>query len=386
MTRSGNPAQDWQLIAAVMLCMAFGPSVFLLMPVYVGVLQGSMGLVESDLGLLAASDLIGIAAASLLAPLWINRAPWRRLSAACFAGLVTCNLASLVVLEFLPLFVLRLLAGFLTGSVAAIIMGIVAHTRSPDRVAALLVVAQVTFQSVAFLVLPGLIANHGLPAFLLSVVALQLCALAGIAFFPSRPLLAAEVSTDVPVAPDNNHWPALFILAAMAAFFTGQTALWAFIELIGNGFGLNDVEVGYALAMSTFISLLGPLWGAWAGDRYGRLRPVLIGGIAQIVVLLFLDAATSVWAYAAMLTAFQVFWNLGIGYQYGALVAADHSNRFVVIIPAAQCIGIAAGPVIGGIALEGMGNPGVYLVSGTVLALYLLLIVPFLQAREGPGL
>ena len=369
-------------IIAALLCIAFGPSMFLLMPIYVGVLQSALQFSESELGLLASADLIGLALASLLAPLWINRAPWRLLSAICFSGLIACNVSAMFVHEFNALFMLRLLAGVQIGCVAAVIMGIFSHARFPDKVAALMVIVQVAYQSIAFLILPRYVSATGLEGFLLSVIAVQLVALASIFYFPRRPIIAEQTRSTAGAGGGLSHLPALFILAAMAAFFVGQASLWAFIELIGNNSGLDNTEVGYALAVSTFIALVGPIWGAWAGDRFGRLKPVLLGGIAQIVVLFFMDAATSVWAYAAALSVFQLFWNLGIGYQYGALVDADHSNRFVVIVPAAQCAGIAAGPIIAGVALQGMGNTGVYLVSGAALVLYLVLIVPFLIHRK----
>ena len=94
-----------------------------------------------------------------------------------------------------------------------------------------------------------------------------------------------------------------------------------------------------------------------------------------------MDAANSVWLYAAMLTLFQLFCNMSLGYQFGALVAVDHSNRFVVLVGGAQCMGIAAGPILGGIAMESYGNPGLYAVSGAALILFLLAILPFLRTR-----
>lgn len=371
-----------RMTLAALLCMAFGPAVFLLMPVYVGALQASMALSESNLGLLASADLIGIAVASFLAPLWINRVPWRLISLLCFVGLLGCNLLSMFIADFGPLFAVRLLAGLFYGCVAAVIAAIFSHSRSPDRVVAIAVVMQVSYQALAFLILPGIIEDQGLNGFLLSVVAVQMVAMASIVWFPARPIFAPEQSTAEGVATQKSHWPATLILMAMAAFFVGQSSLWAFIELIGNDFGLDDVAVGYALAVSTFIGLAGPIFGAIAGDRYGRLRPVLIAGVTQIVVLFFMDAATSVWLYAAMLSVFQIFWNLGIGYQFGALVQADHTNRFVVIVSAAQCAGIAAGPILGGMAMESFGGVGVYMVSGMALIVYLLLIVPNLLEQR----
>ena len=372
---------DGRMIVAALLCMTIGPAIFLLMPIYVGALQSRMALGEADLGLLASADLIGIALASFLAPLWINRVPWRLFSAVSFAGLLLCNLLSLTVNEFNLLFTLRLLAGLCVGGVSAIVAAIFSHARSPDRLFAVAVIMQVTYQSIAFLVLPDFIETAGLPGFLWSVIVLQAIALAGITWFPRRPLLATASEAGAETNGGNSHLPAMLILLAMALFFVGQSSLWAFVELIGNGFGLSNTEVGYALAISTFIALAGPIWAAITGERYGRLWPVLIAGIGQILVLTFMDAANSVWLYAAMLTLFQLFWNMSLGYQFGALVAVDHSNRFVVLVGGAQCMGIAAGPILGGIAMESYGNPGLYAVSGAALILFLLAILPFLRTR-----
>jgi predicted MFS family arabinose efflux permease len=386
MNSSEPVAVDLPVISAAVLCMVVGPSVFLLMPIHVGVLQSTLQLNESSLGLLAASDLIGIALASLLAPLWINRLPWRMISTVGLAGLVICNLVALVVTEPGQLFTLRLLAGLLTGVVASVVMGILAHSRSPDRVMAAALFCQVFYQSIAFLLMPGWIEARGLPAFLIPVVLLQLVALVGVLRFPLQPIIEIPETTNVGQPSRVRSMPAILLLVGMAAFFVGQTSLWAFVELIGNNMGMGNVEVGYALAVSTFISLIGPAWGALTDTRFGRLRPLLVAGIAQIIALSLMDAASSVWLYAGVLSLFQIFWNMAVGFQYGALVDADHSNRFVVMVPAAQCLGIALGPMLGGIALEVLGSSGVYLVSGVGLVAYLVLVVSVLGSASSTDL
>ena len=374
-----------RMIAAGVLCMAFGLSVFLLMPIYVGVLEHTMQLGEADLGLLASSDLIGIALVSFLAPLWINRVPWRLTVAVSYGGLIAANLASLLIDDFASLFTLRLLAGALTGALSCVVLGMFSHTRSPDKMAALIVLAQVSYQAIAFLILPGFIAEHGLSAFMLPVVALQLVALGSVIWFPRQPITASSDAAIADVGKGAKPWVAVLILASMAAFFTAQASLWAFIQLIGNNLGLDDTAVGYALAISTFIALAGPAWCAWAGDQFGRARPILVAGVAQIIALACLNTASEVWFFTAVLTVFQVFWTLALGYQYGALVKADHSNRFVAVVPGSQCIGIALGPALGGIVLEAHGNTGLYLVCGSALLIYLLLILPAIKATPEPA-
>jgi predicted MFS family arabinose efflux permease len=362
------------IVAAIALMVA-GPIMFLLVPMYIGAIADSYDYAPGKLGLLASADLLGIMVASLFAPLVINRINWRLSSLLIFIGVISCNYLSVFIASFTALFCLRLFIGLLTGVVMAISASVLSYTSTPDRLFAIAVFTQVSFQTASFLILPGIIEQWLLEGFLYFVIGVQLLALPLLWYLPAN-LQHVSHTQELSMETRRSRRHCLVVLASMLFFWVAQAGVFSFVDMIGNDNGLDDQSVGLALSISTFIGLGGPLCAAICGDRFGRFWPVAIAGCVQIMVLALFESMTGLTGYTVLLALFQFFWTLVIGYQFGALVSADSSHRFVAVVPAASSAGIALGPLLGGYALEQGGHTLLYIVCGAALFIYMALLLP----------
>ena len=110
--------------------------------------------------------------------------------------------------------------------------------------------------------------------------------------------------------------------------------------------------------------------------RLGRFGPLLISGIVHIICFILWPGVTDYAVFVLIFSAIAFFWNFPLGYHLGVLIREDASNRFIVFVPFIQMSGIAAGPVIGGIAMEQGGMERLALTATIALVMYLLLILP----------
>ena len=368
-------------IAAAITLMVVGPMIFLLLPLYIGAIADSYGYPEDKLGLFASAELLGIAVSSSIAPMWINKINWRITSMLMLIGIIGGNYLSVFVTDFTVLFGLRCFTGLLVGVLLAIASSLLSYAGNPDRAYSITVFTQISIQIVSFLILPGIISRWFLEGFLYYVILIQLTALPLLHFIPPRPQYTSQLQNPK-LGSTGAHRPCWIILASILCFFIAQIAVFGFIDLLGNDYGLDDQSIGFALSISTFVALGGPFLAAVLGIRIGRFWPIVIGGCAQLLVLALFELTTSVIVYTILLSFFQFFWTLVVGYQFGILVQEDKDHRFVAIAPAAAFAGVALGPLLGGYALELGGHVALYLISGSSLLVYMVLMLPYARIKQ----
>ncbi|GGO79309.1 MFS transporter [Marinobacterium nitratireducens] len=349
--------------------------VFLLMPAYVGALA-TLGFDDSQLGNLASMDLAGITVACVLALGWIKRVDWRLAGMLAMASLVAVNLLCAGISDYQTLMGLRFIAGLAGGSGIVLAYTIIAGSSAPDRYTGLFVTIQVLAQSLGFVVAPSLMENFGVDSFYYLFAALALAALPLLKAFPKRGQDSRNASAGGE-SQRSSRLALMLVLLSMTLFFTGQGAIWAFGERIGMAGGLDAQAVANTLALTAFASLFGAALSAWMDVRYGRFWPILTAILVQLVALALFTGEMNAVYFATLFSIFAFSWNFGIAFQVGVVASMDHGGRFTALIPAFQGAGLAIGPSLAGIFLNGGGYFSINLVSGVALVAYLLFILPF---------
>lgn len=366
----------WKAVWASILLGTFVLMVFLIQPLLIGGWAGQ-GFSESELGLLAAADLMGMAVASVAGLFWVKRLPWRPVALAGLIAVMAGNLLCIGAAELIHLIALRLLAGLGAGSVVVLTMSVIARTSHPDRYTAFFIGSEVFFQSIAFTLFAGMAAEQGIDSLYYLFAGLAAATMVLVGFLPHSGASEAIDETGTAVTEPVGRGILLMILAAMAIFFLAQSALWAFVERIGSGAGLEAEGIGNALAISGLFSLSGALFAGWLDLRWGRVVPLIIAAGAQIILLALLQGEMSLIYFTIVFGLFGFFWNVGIPYQVGVLVSHDKEMRFAALIPAFQGLGLATGPALAGAFLGDGSYLPVNIIAGVALLLYLVVIVPF---------
>ena len=349
-----------------------GPAVFLILPAFVGALAQTFGFTDAQLGLLASADLFGMGVAAATGLYWLRRWPWQRVVRPALLVVVLGNLAATVPDDFSTLLSIRLVVGCAGGMIMAVAMAFFAHREDPNRAMAWLLVGQVTFIVIALSTLPPVVEAYGVDSIFAILAVLTGALLLVVRFIPTGAPAddAARIQSGRPLA-------AVLVLVSIAMFFVAQSGLWAFVGLIGEDAGLSVSEVATALALSTTISLLGPLYGVTVSERFGCRPPIIVGLACHLVVVVWMSFYSYGFVgFLILLSLFQIGWNLPLSYQFAVLVRRDVSRRLVALVPTFQAMGIAAGPVVLGFAIESSGYGVAPQIAATFLLAYAVLLVP----------
>jgi predicted MFS family arabinose efflux permease len=268
-------------------------------------IMSQFGRGEEDVGWMYGAETATYAITILVAAVPLAR--YSRAGLALFGGvvLVAANLASGLIASgadnnFELLQLSRVVAGAAAGLLGGAGTAAAASSLDPRRIYAI-----VMFTSgLALAIEPSLIplaitpsdASGGFFA-LAGATAIMMPLLAWL--LPPRLEEKQEKSTlwaDLVSAPNR-----VFALLAMVALFiyeAGQSAVFMFIAEIGDRSGLNEQAVGAALTGTALAGLVGALFAAWLGGRFGVRWPIVIGiggNVLAAVGLALVANAISFW-------------------------------------------------------------------------------------------
>jgi predicted MFS family arabinose efflux permease len=146
-----------------------------------------------------------------------------------------------------------------------------------------------------------------------------------------------------------------FALLAMAALFIyeiGQGATQVFLEQFGLRTGLEEIRIGEILGVAAFIGLSGGALAAWMGNRFGNLRPIVIGIFFNAAFASTLALGTIPILFAASYLGWNIAYYFLVPYMLGVLAQMDDRGRWVVATDAVWWLGAAPGAVVGGVLVE----------------------------------
>ena len=379
------PRYDTSARIAIMTGLAVaGPVGFLISPVIVGMLAAQFDWSEAQLGTVASAELAGMAVAAFTALLWAKKAPWKPIFLVCLVGLIGGNLLSMRIADFMPLAVLRFVLGLLGGAMMAIYITFLSYTREPDRNASILVFCQVSFQVASFILIPIIGAQYGLAGLFVFIAALYLPFLIFFNVLPSSaPRMEATQEAIAAHQPDTpglrGLWPPISILIASGLFFITQVGVFAFfLTHVGPHQNVDAAQAEQVLTWSTAFALAGPVASYFIRERFDRRFLLVLPALGQAVLLYFMaQGELSFTEFFVFASLFQTLWNFMLAYILAALVDADKTHRLVALLPTAQAIGIAAGPVLIGSYLEQYGIWAIAGIGALAITLFAAFIAPY---------
>ena len=373
-TRNKNVNLPMAILGVIVLGV-IGSIVFLLLPMLIGAFTDKLSFSASQVGLLGSADMAGMFIAAVVATAWIRSYNWRAIAWLACGLLVVCHILSGFVQSFVPLLLVRILAGFAGGSLMSIALTSLGDTSQPDRFFALFIAGQLTLGGLGLWLFPGFIAQFGLGGVFTALALVVLATTAFIPFIPQqgRVIEAAATSRSKDRAA---LIPGLLALFACFIFNLGIMAVWAYLERLGNGAGLEASFIGNTLAVSLAGALFGALLAAIIADRFGRVIPLIITLVIQLIALLLLVGELSGTAFFFGVMLFAFAWNFPVPYQLAITVSMDVSGRLVVLFLSAVKLGYAAAPVIAAqLILMGQSFTPVIVLSASVFLTSALIFV-----------
>jgi predicted MFS family arabinose efflux permease len=327
-----------------------------LVPLLVGAAAKDLGFSDSQVGFLAAADLIGLAVASVSAVFWIHKVTWRTAAMVSIAVIVAGNILSTLTTSFELLCLARFVTELGSGGIFSLAMVTLGATRSPDRFFAIGIGMTIALSVAIFLWLPAIIDASGIR------IVFLVHGLVALVVLPSMLWLRTGRTRDehaTPTGATTSYIPLFICFAGFACFTITEGGVWSYVERIGDAAGFSSEYVGQVLAMTQVVSFISAMAASALSTRFGRSLPIFFG-IAIFVagLYLLLQPDHSMYMVAACMTQFA--WIFVLPYLLLMCVELDPSGHYYVLTVAFKMGGFSAGPAI--IALF-LGDGGYALVS-----------------------
>ncbi len=342
------------------------------LPFFIGLQISTGGLSQTEAGSLGSAYLIGFSIASLSGIWWIGRFNWRKLIPTAIAGVV----AALFVLQDAESYVLSVVSvmvvGVMMGSLWTIAYRIFSASPNPERSFATgIVVSYTILAAVSYTIGQWIVPNYGLSgsAYMLSAIILLLGL--GTFLIDDRSADSAEQSSTLTTfTPPLNVSMSLLGLLATGLVFA---AVWAFAERLGVASGFSVSQISPIVASNLLGSAAGSVLAGIVGTRFGRKRTLLVGLFFMTLSVIALLWAETYFLYGLSIVGLGFTIGFVMPYQMGTVAALDTDGKFVVLIGAAQGVGSALGPTLGGIGFGLGGAPALVGIAVIMMAVSAIL-------------
>ena len=370
-----TPASDWKRNLAALLLVVIAANFFNVEPLFLGAAAVDLGLVEREIGYIAAVEMAGLAIMGMTAPVWILRVQWRTMALLAIAALIIGNFLTIFANSYLMLLVIRGFTGLFGDGLCWVLgMAVLGEAHNPDRIFGINMIGVTVLTAAHFYGLPPLIEVWQLDVIAL-VLALEGLLIVPILFwFPTGPRKQISVSTGPAKLPRT---VAVTGLLANLVWFIAIGGFWAFVVRIASNAGLAAQATGAVLSAAVLSGLLGAVAATWLADRAGRMWPFVLTLILQIGVMLVLTGSFDVNTFLLAMVCFNVVWVFGTAYITGLIATADSDGRAIVLIPVGIAAGASIGPAVAGELATAIGLQAVNYFAAGALVVTLIIYIPF---------
>lgn len=356
-----------------------GMSVFIVQPGFVQGLVDHAGFTAVQAGYVAASEMFGIAFATILMTMVMTRCNWRLIAAISLAGVIAGNILAAGISGFTEFAVLRFLVGTGSGALISVGYATVGLGDNPDRDFGYLIMWVLVYSALMLLAMPTAFSLIGVTGVIGTFVVI---AMAGV---PLVRLLPTGGGAQAPLFAVQSQSPGfgkLMTLAGLHSYFLAQGVIWAYLSLIGTAAGISTQDVAIGLTVSQILGIAGALTAALISVRLGHTVSLVAGVLAGIVALACMTVPMNVLAYGAAVGAFNYAANFVTPLLMAIVAAMDRTGRMVVQAVALQMLGLAIGPALA----ASMIAPDEYLNAIHVsMALFAACLVLSLPPLLSPG-
>ena len=343
--------QTAALILAASFASTIGGLPFNSLPILLGSLADTFGFELQTVGLLGSICFAGYLIGTLSSVMIINRFCLRKLTIVCAVSSIILLIASSLSDAILQMPLWGGI-GFFAALMTCLGLRIIGQMANKERA---LGVRQGIELGVTALVL------FVLPAYVISQYAY-----AGAAV--SLSLIIAFLSLSVFWLPKDTHlestdnsikaqlniptgaWLALLVFLVFA---TGNIALWAFLERMGNAIALSPSEMGTVFAVLKLLGGAAAFSVALVGARLGLRLPYIIVLVVlaiglYLIWLSFNSTTNQFMLFAIGAWIWEVAFTWGCVFQTAAVARLDVKGRAIMLIPAAFGLSAMIGPALGG--------------------------------------
>ena len=345
------------LSAAMLFAIAVMPGA--VAPGIVGAAADSMGLGETQLGLLIGLYFAGFGIVSATSYLWIRKVNWRVYSS---IGVIMMGFSWILagMIEGYPtLLFLMFVVGIGAGLFASPSITILGDGTEAENGFSWMIIFSVAGAAALLALFPIVGKTGGFSSVMNLLGGSTLATLLLIPLIPINNKKEEKSNESDTVKVEKFSWSndrmtqPILALLVMALFCWAFGGSWAFFERIAYYAALPATETGQALAIGTLFGTIGAPLAAFFIKRIPMYYCYAITIASIAITLLFLNSSslTSI-IYLLLVCSFQFWVNAGFCLMMAQTAEVDKIGRFVALIPAAQSLGNTVGAPINGLVLE----------------------------------
>ena len=345
------------LSAAMLFAIAVMPGA--VAPGIVGAAANSMGLGETQLGLLIGLYFAGFGIVSATSYLWIRKVNWRVYSS---IGVIMMGFSFILagMIEGYPtLLFLMFVVGIGAGLFASPSITILGDGTEAENGFSWMIIFSVAGAAALLALFPIVGKTGGFSSVMNLLGGSTLATLLLIPLIPINNKKEEKSNESDTVKVEKFSWSndrmtqPILALLVMALFCWAFGGSWAFFERIAYYAALPATETGQALAIGTLFGTIGAPLAAFFIKRIPMYYCYAITIASIAITLLFLNSSslTSI-IYLLLVCSFQFWVNAGFCLMMAQTAEVDKIGRFVALIPAAQSLGNTIGAPINGLVLE----------------------------------
>lgn len=347
------------------------------MPAIVSALT-SLGKLDPKMaGYVIGVDLGAQVGGTLLFLKYGQRSSW---STSMFVGMglmVAGNLLSCLSQSTGELFGTRLVAGVGAGVVRSACFVAFARARDPARAIAGLNVAQIITTAAAFATFPWLTRVVGWYGPYLALSGLGVLVFATAWWWP---ILGRSEDT-VGMAFSFGRTGAV-CLVAVFIYFLAQSAVWGFAEALGASVGQSSTHVTSALEVAAFAGIPAAGFVFLVSTRLSGAQSFAVGLCLTLAGLYLLTLHAGLWPFVIGLGLFNFSWAATSSFEFSTAAAADGRGNTAAAFSAADALGLAAGPAIGGTMIAAHRPMTLVVVAAICTLISILLFVSISPRRS----
>ena len=350
-----------------------------IMPAIVDGLKEGLGFTDQQAGFAASANVYGAALGALLIVFIVKRIRWRPVSYALLAALILTDLLSMLIASPEPMIAIRFAHGCIGGALVGTGFSVIARTLHPDRTFGVLLFVQFGLGGLGNLYIPRLVPIFGTDVLFLSLIAFSVATTLMVPFLGRYEVTAArQTINDAPKA-SIPLIPISLVLASLFLFQASNNGLFAFIIGLGKVSGLELNFITLSLAVAGWIGLLGAGLVIVFHTRYGRTVPLALAMLLTIAATWALHYSSSGTIYLLANCVIGITWAFVMSYLLGLVSAFDQTGQMAALGGFASKMGLASGPLAGGMLL-GDDNYGL-LINLAVVGLGLSAVASLIPAR-----
>ena len=347
-----------------------------MMPLITGTLIDVLNFSEIDSGFLVSIEMLSMAIGSLVTAVSLPHVTIRHLA---FVGVLLAVVGHALSSEALvhdTMLVCRALAGFGEGILSAVGAALLARLIDSDRAYAVSFIITGIVASLLLAFVPYAIREFDSRGLFISLAVVSIILAPALYFIPKKYDESAglEKVPDKRVTSVNNFTGILFIFGLLAISIM-EYSMWANIERLGKNIGITDDSIGYLLSLGTLIGLLGSVLAVFLSTKFGRITPIVVAIMFQVIFSYFCIFPTSPEVYKYS----QAGWSLCLYFTYpyllGMAASLDSLGRWAAAGSGMLIVGQIIAPTLSAHIIQVGSYSGLFTLIAALTPLSLIIFL-----------